>query len=177
VFNLNLGWLLTLGCLTNVDFYQKLLLTTLGPFVVALALAATYAAVRQKNKVQAVITYTSKRIVVPARTSKLEKAVVKHYLVFLAMTFLIYSTVSTTVFQTFACDTIDDLASTKTSYLLADYSIQCYTSKHKLYKVYAGFMLFIYPFGIPALYAWLLWSNRHKLSSRVISTYVGEKQS
>jgi hypothetical protein len=166
VFNLNLGWLLSLGCLTQIDFYQKLLITTLGPFVVAAALAATYAAVRHRNKVQAVATYTSQRMIVPARTSRLEKALAKHYLVFLAMTFLIYSTVSTTVFQTFACDTIDDSATTKTSYLRADYSIQCGTSTHTLYRVYASVMVIIYPLGIPALYAYLLWNNRHKLSSK-----------
>jgi hypothetical protein len=141
VFNLNLGWLLSLGCLTRVDFFQKLLITTLGPFVVAAALAVTYATVRYRNKVQAVTTYTTQRMVVPARTSKLEKALAKHYLVFLAMTFLIYSTVSTTVFQTFACDTIDDSATTKTSYLRADYSIQCGTAKHSAYRIYAGFMV------------------------------------
>jgi hypothetical protein len=165
VFNLDLGWLLSLGCLTRIDFYQKLVITTLGPFVVAAALAVTYATVRHRNKVQAVTTYTSQRMVVPARTSRLEKALAKHYLVFLAITFLMYSTVSTTVFQAFACDTIDDSATTKTSYLRADYSIQCGTAKHKLYKVYAAFMVIIYPLGIPALYALLLWNNRHKLSS------------
>jgi hypothetical protein len=165
VFNLNLGWLLSLGCLTTINFYQKLLITTLGPFAVTTALVVTYATVRQRNKVQAVTTYTSQRMIAPARTSRLEKALAKHYLVFLAMTFLIYSTVSTTVFQTFACDTIDDSATHKTSYLRADYSIQCGTAKHTLYRVYAGFMVIIYPLGIPALYACLLWRNRHKLSS------------
>eukprot|EP00953_Heterococcus_sp_UTEX-ZZ885_P009277 5483-Heterococcus_DN1.PRE.1 len=32
-FNLNLGWLLSLGCLTRVNFYQKLLIITIGPFI------------------------------------------------------------------------------------------------------------------------------------------------
>jgi hypothetical protein len=165
VLNLDLGWLLSLGCLTEIDFYQQLLITTLGPFVVAAALAITYATVRHRNKVQAVDAHISQRAIVQDRTLRLEKALAKHYLVFLAMTFLIYSTVSTTVFQTFSCDTIDDSATTKTSYLRADYSIQCGTATHTLYKVYAGFMVFIYPLGIPALYARLLWNNRHKLSS------------
>jgi hypothetical protein len=165
VFNLNLGWLLSLGCLTQISFYQKLLITTLGPFVVTAALAVTYTIVRHRNKVQAVDAHLSQRAVVRARTVRLEKALTKHHVVFLAMTFLIYSTVSTTVFQTFACDTIDDSATTKTSYLRADYSIQCAKSKHTLYRVYAAFMVIIYPLGIPALYAWLLWSKRHKLCS------------
>jgi hypothetical protein len=164
-FNLNLGWLLSLGCLTQINCYQKLLITTLGPFKVAAALAATYDIVRLRNKVQAVDAHISQRSIVRARTMRLEKALTKHHLVFLAMTFLIYSTVSTTVFQTFACDTIDDSATTKTSYLRADYSIQCGTAEHTLYRVYASIMVIIYPLGIPALYACLLWRKRHKLSS------------
>eukprot|EP00953_Heterococcus_sp_UTEX-ZZ885_P008669 5174-Heterococcus_DN1.PRE.7 len=171
-FNLNLGWLLSLGCLTQIDFYQKLLSTTLGPFVVAAGLLCTHTVVRHKNKVQAVTEYSSQRMTQPARTARLEKAFAKHYLVFLAMTFLIYSTVSATVFQTFACDTIDDFASQKTSYLRADYSIQCGTSKHTLYKIYASFMVIIYPLGVPALYAWLLWCNRDKLRTATTDSSV-----
>jgi hypothetical protein len=166
VFNLNLGWLLSLGCLAQINFYQKLLITTLGPFVVVAALVATYVTVRHRNKVQAVDACISQRSIVRARTLRLEKALAKHYLVFLAMTFLIYSTVSTTVFQTFACDTIDDSATVKTSCLRADYSIQCGTSEHQSYIVYAVVLVFIYPVGIPALYAWLLWKNKHELSSK-----------
>jgi hypothetical protein len=170
--NLNLGWLLSLGCLTQMDFYQKLLITTLGPFVVAAGLLCTHTVVRHKNKVQAVTEYSSQRMTQPARTARLEKAFAQHYLVFLAMTFLIYSTVSATVFQTFACDTIDDFASQKTSYLRADYSIQCGSSKHTLYKVYASFMLIIYPLRVPALYAWLLWCNRDKLRTATTDSSV-----
>jgi hypothetical protein len=103
---------------------------------------------------------------IPAtRTSRLDRAVAKHYLVFLAMTFLVYSTVSTAVFQTFACDRTDEDINTavRTRYLRADYSVQRDTSEHKLFKVYAAVMIIIYPLGIPALYAWLLWSNRQKI--------------
>jgi hypothetical protein len=138
VSNLNLGWLLSLGCLARVNFYQKLLITTLSPFIIVAALACTYATVRYRNTVQAVTAASSQR------------ALERHYSAFLTLTFLIYSTVSTTVFQTFACDCINDYATIKTSYLRADYSIQCYTQKHTLYRVYAGIMVFIYPIG------WLL---------------------
>eukprot|EP00953_Heterococcus_sp_UTEX-ZZ885_P035577 18362-Heterococcus_DN1.PRE.1 len=166
-FNLNLGWLLSLGCLTKIDFYQKLLITTLGPVVVAAALTCTHTVVRYRNPVQAVAA-DSQIATQPATPSSLEKALAKHYLVFLAMTFLIYSTVSTTVFQTFACDIIDEDIKTAvtTRYLRADYSIQCDTHEHNLYKAYAAIMIIIYPLGIPALYAWLLWSNKGKLSSK-----------
>jgi hypothetical protein len=165
VFNLNLGWLLSLGCLTKIDFYQTLLITTLIPLAITAALSITHAHVRYRLRVKAAESHISQRAVAQARTARLEKALSKHIVVFLAMTFFIYSTVSTTVFQTFACDTIDDSAAIKTSYLRADYSIQCGTSEHTLYRIYAGFMVIIYPLSIPALYAWLLWRNRHKLSS------------
>ena len=58
VFNLNLGWLLSLGCLTHINFYQKVLITTLGPFAASAVLMCTHTAVRYKNQVQAVTEYT-----------------------------------------------------------------------------------------------------------------------
>eukprot|EP00953_Heterococcus_sp_UTEX-ZZ885_P000962 1026-Heterococcus_DN1.PRE.3 len=45
-------------------------------------------------------------------------------------------------------------------------SVKCGAHEHKVYKAYAAFMVIIYPLGIPALYAYLLWSNRQKLSSK-----------
>jgi hypothetical protein len=146
-FNLNLGWLLSLGCLTRVNFYQKLLIITIGPFIAVIVLACTYAVVRRNNAVEDITEYSSQRTMVPERTATLEKARTQHYLVCLTLTFLIYSTVSTTVFQTFSCDTIDDKAEVKMSFLRADYSIQCDTPQHKLYKIYSGVMIVIYPIG------------------------------
>jgi hypothetical protein len=162
-FNLDLGWLLSLGCFAAVDFYQKLLITTLGPFMIAAVLLCTHTFLRYKDRVQAVVSYTSQHVVVPERTARLEKALAQHHLIFIAMTFLIYSTVSTVIFQTFAGDPIDDDADVKLYYLRADYSIQCYTPEHKLYQAYAAVMILIYPIGIPLLYTWLLWRQRHKL--------------
>jgi len=74
----------------------------------------------------------------------------------LLLTFLIYSSVSTTVFTMFVCDDLDD----GTSYLRADYRIDCNSSKHTALQIYAGFMVVLYAFGIPVLYACLLLKNR-----------------
>jgi hypothetical protein len=68
--------------------------------------------------------------------------------------------VSTTVFQTFSCEPIDDFATVKTSYLRADYSIQCGTSEYKLYRGIAILMIFIYPVGIPVFFSWLLYTTK-----------------
>lgn len=67
----------------------------------------------------------------------------------LLLTFLVYSSVSSVVFQTFACETLDD----DVKYLRADYRIQCTDDTHKVYVVYAVFMVAIYPVGIPFLYS------------------------
>jgi hypothetical protein len=107
--------------------------------------------------VTAVTVPGSRRTLEHARTERLHRVLSRHQTAFLVMTFLIYSTVSTTVFQTFACDAIEG---TGTSYLRADYSTQCGTHEHMLYRLYAAFMILVYPIGIPAVYAYLLWSRR-----------------
>jgi predicted outer membrane repeat protein len=162
IMNLNFGWMLSLGCLTHIDFYDKLLLETLIPPVLALILLITYMINLHNNQVRPVMN--SSRTVVPQRTSKLEKALAKHQLAFLAMTFLLYSTVSTTIFQTFACDTVDQNHQTA-QYLRADYSIRCDSSTHTAYQIYAGVMILVYPLGIPLLFSYLLYRHRAKLSS------------
>ncbi|CAN0281283.1 unnamed protein product [Pylaiella littoralis] len=80
----------------------------------------------------------------------------KHASVALLISFLVYSSVSSTVFRMFACETLDD----GNEYLRADYTIECDSAKHEAFKIYAAFMIVVYPVGIPALYAALLWSER-----------------
>lgn len=75
------------------------------------------------------------------------------------MTFLVYSSVSSAVFQTFACETLDEI-----EYLRADYRIRCTDAKHKAFQVYAGVMIIVYPLGIPLLYANLLFQRRAVLA-------------
>jgi hypothetical protein len=97
----------------------------------------------------------------------LQNATAKHFSAFLTFTFLIYSTVSTVVFQTFACDYLED---TKENWPRADYSISCNTDKHTAYKMYAIIMILVYPIGILAIYAGLLWHHRHKLNPTTSTT-------
>ena len=44
-----------------------------------------------------------------------------------------------------------------------DYSIDCNTSEHKMYSIYAGVMILVFPFGIPLMYYFLLKSVKDKL--------------
>lgn len=51
-----------------------------------------------------------------------------------------FTSASTTVFKTFACD--HDVSAGDT-YLRADYSISCETRSHVLFQVYAGIMIVV----------------------------------
>lgn len=51
-----------------------------------------------------------------------------------------FTSTSTVVFKTFACD---DQAVEGESYLRADYSLSCNTVTHTWYKVYAGVMIVV----------------------------------
>jgi hypothetical protein len=150
VFNLNIGGLLSFACVLRVSFYDRLLLNTLVPLAVLLLLRVTYSVVQRREKARAVAALAvaatagnnnsdDTEITVHGQlAARLQRALTKHHTVFLVMTFLLYSTVSTVVFQTFACDTIEP---TGKSYLRADYSVMCGTSEHLFYKWYAVVMV------------------------------------
>jgi hypothetical protein len=153
----------------QVTFYDKLLVSTLAPLVVVALLLCTYTVVCRRDKLQQAVAVTAQSAseLSSKRAERLARVQSRHQLVFLVMTFLIYSTVSTTVFQTFACDSTAGLGG---SYLRADYSISCGTRAHTLYRVYAAFMVALYPLGIPAVYAYLLWSHKELLNATAAST-------
>ncbi|CAM9790810.1 unnamed protein product [Scytosiphon promiscuus] len=148
VVNFDLGSILASGCVwSDIDFHDRLLVSTLGPLVIVGFLVMTYQiAVRRTGAV--------------SNTAVAEKIQHRHQTALLLLTFLVYSSVSSMVFQTFACETLDD----GVEYLRADYRIHCTDEKHKSFEVYAGFMIVVYPVGIPLLYAILLYQHRDVLS-------------
>jgi hypothetical protein len=79
---------------------------------------------------------------------------------FYTLTYVVFASVSKTVFDTFNCSQIGD----DPHYWLArDHSIDCNSTDHKWYKSYATIMIFFYPVGIPVLYAIVLNRSRHRL--------------
>lgn len=141
--NFNLGFILSISCVIDTNFYGRLFVATIGPLVVLGALAATYAVSRSRNRHSPVGIQAAKR---------------KHLSIALFFVFVIYSSVSFTIFQTFACEPLDNGV-----YLRADYSLTCSTGVHTAMKVYAGLMIVVYPIGIPAVFTWWLVTNRHDL--------------
>ncbi|CAM9358530.1 unnamed protein product [Ectocarpus sp. 13 AM-2016] len=150
VVNFDLGSVISAGCLwSDMDFHDRLLVNTLGPLVVVGLLGITYLVAMYRSSSAA------------GGDAVVEKIRYRHQTVLLLVTFLIYSSVSSTVFRTFACETLDD----GEEYLRADYSIQCTEAKHKNFEIYAGIMVAVYPIGIPLLYGILLFQRRDVLAS------------
>lgn len=107
---------LSAGCMVTTNFHDRLIISTLGPLVAlgALELSFQVAAGRNHGSQEALQTVRW-----------------KHFSMVLLVTFLIYSSVSSTVFRMFACETLDG----GKEYLRADYTIQCTFAKHKALQV------------------------------------------
>lgn len=152
IFNLDLVSFLGWACVVATDFYDTLLVSTLAPIAVLAVLACTYTVAKWRNGCKASGSFT------PGRD---EGAVIlkKHASVALLVAFLVYGGVTRTLFGMFDCDHLDGMG----SYLRGDYSICCDTDQHRLFQWYAAVMIFLYPVGIPVLFAVLLLSNRDAL--------------
>eukprot|EP00903_Cladosiphon_okamuranus_P017744 g16334.t1 len=144
ILNFDMGWILAAGCFLEIDFHDRVITSTLGPLTALSVLGLTYGVAWYRNR---------------SCHQALQKVRRKHVSVALWMTFLVYSSVSSTIFKVFSCENLDD----GERYLRADYRILCSSSKHQAMQVYAGFMIFVYPVGIPLMYAALLFWGRDAL--------------
>ena len=146
VVNLNLGSILSLSCVVETNFYARLVLATIAPIVVLGVLVITYrvAVIRNNHSIHAMRVVWN-----------------KHLALGLFLIFAVYSSVSYTIFQTFVCDSLDS----GVTYIRADYDLVCWTRAHVGYMTYAGFMILVYPVGIPAVFAWVLYVNREGIKS------------
>ncbi|KAG5192213.1 hypothetical protein JKP88DRAFT_251032 [Tribonema minus] len=157
--SLDMRWLTSPGCAADINFYGRLLVATLAPLVISALIFSP----------RFYLWIVSRRRLAVA--PKLRQVVARDVNAFLVFTFLIFSGVSLTVFETFGCD---KLKFTGKSYLRADYSIECRDDEelHTKFSIYAAFMIMVYPVGIPVWYASILWQSvrqcdRTQLPSRL----------
>ena len=147
VLNLNIAWILSAGCVIESSFYDSLLVLTLGTLGFAGVVLISH-------------VVSTRRCHADDRESR-AKIDRRHGSVLFWTSFLMYSTVASSTFQTFVCDHLDD----GRSFLRADHSLECYTSTHKAFMAYAGVMVAVYPIGIPACYALVLYRSRSSLKA------------
>ena len=141
--NLHFDSVFAYSCLVKNDFYDHLLLATITPFLALVVLAGSYFVGKRSSNSESAMREVRR----------------KHQAAVLYVALLVYSPVSYRIFQTFGCDELDD----GESYLRADYSLSCLTARHSRYEVYAFIMVGIYPVGIAAAFAGLLFWHRHDL--------------
>lgn len=147
LLNLDLGWLPSVGCIVDFGFHQRLLISTSGPLLAMVLLAGTFLhAMRRHGTVCEEAAHIIRW---------------KYLSAVLLLTFLVYSSASATVFQTFACECLHD----GNEYLRADYRIQCDSPTHRGWQLYAAFMVVVYPVGIPVAYSILLSRHRRRLTN------------
>ena len=147
VLNFDLGWILSSGCIVDVNFHGRMLMSTIGPITVVMMIWGTYTVAVARHR---------------ESEETLRRIRHKHMSALILVTFLVYSSVSSAVLQMFDCEDLDD----GNNYFRADYTILCDSPKHRALEVYAGVMAIIYPVGIPALYSLLLFRNRSVLTDK-----------
>jgi len=150
IFQLNLLFLPDVNCLFNANYYTNLVFTTLSPIVLFVFIAAILRLVVLRAK-----RLNARR---PYYTSKLAN---NHIItVAFVLSYFVLVNVSIKIFQVFQCETFDN----GEVRLVADYSIDCLAPNRSAYLTYAVFMMFVYPIGIPLVYAIILIRNRHKIN-------------
>lgn len=142
---LDLEFIFSYSCLITNDFYGRLVFATITPLLVVVVLAGSYFIGQFRNR---------------CSESAMRQLRHKHQAALLYVAFLVYSPVSYSIFKTFGCDELDD----ENTYLRADYSLSCSTSRHSWYEAYALIMVGVYPVGIAAVFAWLLFLYRRDLT-------------
>lgn len=145
IFNFDVGWTLSTWCLVDVGFHVRLLVSTIGPLVAWIILAA----------IKEVCVRVHQR-----SEDALRKVYRGYWSLVVLVTFLIYSPVSFTLFQAFPCDELND----GKRYLRADHRIDCDSMEHIAFRNYARCMVVLYTMGIPVVYGMLLMRARRVLA-------------
>ena len=144
VFNLDALSLVKVGCIVETNFYTRLLVMTITPIALT-GIIFLFAWVKQMF-----FSDEDEKKRIRDRAISL----------FLVLTYMVFVSVSMTVFFTFGCRSY---GGNSERFLFLDQSISCETDKHRWFMYYATVMIFVYPFGITALYFRLLWTHRKAL--------------
>jgi hypothetical protein len=81
-----------------------------------------------------------------------------------ALLFLLYPSVSTSLFSYFICDTLDGEGEDGARLLRVDYSITCGSAEYNAFMPYVVLMIAIFPIGTPLLYARAMFRQRSELA-------------
>merc|ERR1740117_2020787 len=143
---------------TGYSYYMKLILITLIPIGVFVALVVFFL----------VPTLIMDRFDMDDEDENRNKRL-KHRSQFFKLVcfsiFLMYPTVSSSIFAVFECKEVNG-----SHYLISDFTIYCYDDPWTTHVGYAVGMMLLYPIGVPVVLFCILYKNRNRLYT---DKYVG----
>ena len=144
VFSLDFLTVMPIGCTIDMNHDHFLLIRTLVPLFL-LFVSFQY---RWKLKRSALLKRDRKE-------ARADEELADRLLTYnFVLLYLLFPSNSANIFATFQCETFDDAQAS--SFLRKDLSVDCKSPFHTFMMVYAALMIFVYPIGVPALYAYLL---------------------
>jgi len=136
-----------LACVTDVSFVRELLLTCNFPLGVIGALWLGYFAFVRGNKALPL----EKRLRIRALVTQIA----------LVGSYLVYPAVSSKVFRALRpCLELDEKYGGSRTWFRDDFSLPCDSSKYEFMRAFAVLMVFVWPFGVPAVYFSVLYRHR-----------------
>jgi len=141
LFQLDVFDYMPIDCYLHSNFYGKLIVQTIWPFLALLLFAGIYVAM-------GVAGVGSSR------------EIIKSISMFLI--FLVYPSELAKVFAFFQCKQFEEVG----TYMLADLRLDCLSEEHTLMTGYAALMVAVWPFGVPLFYIGLMWTDRKTLQQR-----------
>ena len=131
--------MLPLECIFVANAYTKLLVATLLPMMIVFMLVAAHFIFQRKSKM---------------------------ICVGFMVLYVILPSSSAAIFRIYECDYFLDVDE---AYMAHDYRVSCHDKDRVIYLAYSGLMVFIYPIGIPLLFAAALFKERKSLCPRIES--------
>ena len=148
VLNLDFVQWSNVNCVTRVDYFIKLVLICIVPMVfISLLLLVYYLPhhIRHPGNHPAAVLKRRRHL---AKTSKL----------ILFSIFLLYPKVSSSLLNMYVCREIEG-----TSYLLSDFTIECFRDRWNYFLPFSIAMIIVYPIGIPIAMFIVLYKHRSKM--------------
>jgi hypothetical protein len=149
----------SVGCLTQLDYYEQLIIVTTMPMVVLFFIVLCYVGP------QLLVNYRDNKDDRLHYKQHLKRIMAKFFKLFFFTLFLLYPSVSAIVCKFFVGREVNG-----TIYLLANFKFDKETvlgdSKWLSYLPYALAMVAVYPVGIPSMFWWILYKNRVKLYTK-----------
>lgn len=158
-FNFDFIQVSSAGCIVDTQYYNKLILVSIGPVViVALIFLFYFFPQMARFPLKKDFDQIVQRKMVRKKTWKL----------ILFTIFVIYPFVSSTILSIFNCQEIVGFY-----YLRADFRLHCFDDKWNTYAAFSPIFILLYPVGIPIFVLSILWRYRKRLDELGVRAQFG----